>query len=118
MNRRKVLLAGCGGIAALGPANLAQASSEPIPGVDIIVKKKPPRKTITMQTGKEGLAVFKRLPAGEYDVNVRAGSGTAIRVTVTAGKQEPVMVSSKTGTAVTAIMLKETAAVRVLVEGL
>lgn len=116
MNRRDVLTVGCG-VIALGWASVAQATG-PIPGIDIIVQKKPGDKTVSVPTGKDGVAVFEGLLAGEYDVIVKPDRAPAFRTTVTVGTQKPLVMLSKAGSTVTPIILKEPASVRVLVEAL
>ena len=49
-----------------GFANFAMASV--IPGVDIIVRKKPPGKAIQVKTGADGTYKFTGLAPGTYDL--------------------------------------------------
>ena len=50
-----------------GFANFAMASV--IPGVDIIVRKKPPGKAIQVKTGADGTYKFTGLAPGTYDLS-------------------------------------------------
>jgi hypothetical protein len=47
----------------------AYAAVNPIPGVDIVVRKRPPRNTIPTQTDANGRFTYK-LEAGEYELAV------------------------------------------------
>jgi hypothetical protein len=49
----------------------ASATNEPIPGVDIIVKKNPGGKAKKDTTGKDGKFVFANLEAGKYLLSVK-----------------------------------------------
>jgi len=116
MNRRTAILATTALLLARVPA--AYAASEPIPGVDIIVRRKPPRgKAIApIQTDRQGMAAFAQLEPGSYDIVVQAGPKQAIRSTVTVGRQRPLVALSDRGNTVTAITLDAAASVQVLVE--
>lgn len=48
----------------------AQASNQPIPGIDVVVQKKPSGSAIRAITDKEGGFVFAGLKAGDYTIEV------------------------------------------------
>ena len=52
---------------------LPAAAEDPIPLIDVIVKKTPPGNAFTAQTNTNGRLIFKNLPAGNYVVTDRAG---------------------------------------------
>lgn len=59
------------GLALLLPGMAALATSNPIPGVDIIVKKNPgPSMAVTVPTDADGAYQFKGLAPGKYDLSV------------------------------------------------
>jgi hypothetical protein len=58
------------GLALLLPGAPALAAANPIPGVDIIVRKKPGGIPITIPTGADGTYQFKGLAPGNYDLFV------------------------------------------------
>lgn len=60
-----------------GFANFAQA--EVIPGIDIIVQKKPGGSAITVQTGADGSFNFTGLEAGNYELTAAWGANTPYR---------------------------------------
>jgi len=51
-------------------AGIASATPNPIPGVDIIVKKNPGGRVIHATTDKSGQFIFDNLPAGQYVLSV------------------------------------------------
>jgi hypothetical protein len=54
-----------------GSASIAQSINNPIPGVDIIVKKIPGGNPKPATTGKDGKFVFANLGAGKYLLSVK-----------------------------------------------
>lgn len=58
------------GLALLLPGAAALATSNPIPGVDIIVKKNPGGIAVSAPTGADGAYQFKGLAPGNYDLSV------------------------------------------------
>jgi hypothetical protein len=60
-------------LAAAGFAMPAAAYEDPIPLIDVIVKKTPPGNAFVAQTNRNGRLVFKNLPAGNYVVSDRSG---------------------------------------------
>jgi hypothetical protein len=52
-----------------GFANFAMAAINPIPGVDIIVRKSPGGIAIQVKTGADGTYKFTRLAPGTYDLS-------------------------------------------------
>lgn len=51
-----------------GFANFAMATNSPIPGVDIIVRKRPGGIAIQVKTGADGTYKFTQLAPGTYDL--------------------------------------------------
>lgn len=49
----------------------ALAANDPIPGIDIIVQKKPGGIAITSPTGPDGTYKFRGLTPGQYDLSVQ-----------------------------------------------
>ncbi|MES3040892.1 MAG: carboxypeptidase-like regulatory domain-containing protein [Pseudomonadota bacterium] len=70
------------GLALLLP-NAAVLASNPIPGIDIIVKKNPGSTRVSTPTGADGAYQFKGLAAGNYDLSV---NGQRVR-TISVGKK-------------------------------
>jgi len=60
-------------VAAVSLAGAAWAASDPIPGVDIIVRKNPGGSSMRTQTGRDGRFVIEGLSQGTYTIRV-AGS--------------------------------------------
>lgn len=58
------------GLALAFPGAVALASPNPIPGVDIIVKKNPGGIAVAVPTGEDGAYKFTGLAAGKYDLSV------------------------------------------------
>lgn len=58
------------GLALAFPGTVALATSNPIPGVDIIVKKNPGGIAVSVPTGADGAYKFTGLAAGKYDLSV------------------------------------------------
>ena len=50
-------------------AGQAVATEDPIPLIDVVVKKTPPGNAFTARTNSNGYLVFKSLAAGTYVVN-------------------------------------------------
>ena len=72
----KVALLAVFSLGLLAPGALA--SNEPIPGIDVVVKKKPSGTAIHVTTDKNGAFVFKNLPAGTYILSVNIPQQKAI----------------------------------------
>jgi len=73
MNLRKMILVAMAGAFVFADADvaLAQNQIEPIPGVDIIVKRKPPRgEALTGVSDALGRFAFRDVAAGQYEVTV------------------------------------------------
>ncbi len=84
------------GLALLLPGTAVLASSNPIPGVDIIVKKNPGHDyPITVPTDKNGTYKFTGLAAGNYDLSV--GGQRVQTVTVGANQGISGVLSSEPG---------------------
>jgi hypothetical protein len=84
----------------------------------LIVEKNPGEKSWTAQTDKTGMAIFESLEPGTYDVIVKSGKALVICSTATVGKSKGVETSSKEGTTIRPIALKENTMVRVVIVGL
>ncbi|MEP7317067.1 MAG: carboxypeptidase-like regulatory domain-containing protein [Sphingomicrobium sp.] len=83
MNIRKLIIVAMAGAFVLADANVALAQNQaipkpvlayqnlPIPGVDIIVKRKPPRgEALTAVSDASGRFAFKDVAAGQYELSV------------------------------------------------
>jgi len=68
------------GLALMCWASVAQAAIDPIPGVDIIVKKKPGGIIAADRTDKNGSFEFKNLPEGNYELTIPGKSPIPLRV--------------------------------------
>ena len=68
--KKQMILAAVFGVVlfGFGFANFAMASNNPIPGVDIIVRKRPGGIAIQVKTGADGAYKFTRLAPGTYDL--------------------------------------------------
>lgn len=70
--------------APTGPAKpMPNNSNNPIPGIDVVVRKKPAGNAITQTTGGDGTSTFRQLDAGTYDVALpKIPGGGAVSMTV------------------------------------
>ena len=68
--KKQMILSAVFGIVlfGFGFANFAMAGSNPIPGVDIIVRKRPGGIAIQVKTGADGTYKFTGLAPGTYDL--------------------------------------------------
>lgn len=70
-----LLLAGGSGFFS----TVALATEDPIPLIDVVVKKTPPGNGFTARTDRNGYLVFKWLAAGNYVVSGKNGATNTIR---------------------------------------
>ena len=68
--KKQMILSAVVGIVlfGFGFANFAMAANNPIPGVDIIVRKSPGGIAIQVKTGADGTYKFTQLAPGTYDL--------------------------------------------------
>ena len=58
-------------------------SNQPIPGIDVVVRKKPAGNAINQTTGGDGQTTFRQLEAGTYDVALpKLSGGGTVSMTV------------------------------------
>jgi hypothetical protein len=67
----------------------AWASTEPIPGVDVIVRKNPGGNAITVTTDKTGTFTFAGLAAGNYTLSITLRQAKAIISTTRSNIRHP-----------------------------
>ena len=65
--KKQMILSAVFGVVLFGFANFAIAA-DPIPGVDVIVRKKPGGIAIQVKTGADGTYKFTGLAPGTYDL--------------------------------------------------
>ncbi len=78
-------------------------SNQPIPGIDVVVRKKPAGNAINQTTGGDGQTTFRQLEAGNYDVALpKLSGGGTVSMTVfvngTPASRTDFPVGSSTGT--------------------
>src|SRR3989344_279989 len=79
---KKLILAAVFGVVLFGFGFVAftQAASDPIPGVDIIVRRDPGGIAITVKTGADGSYNLTGLTPGNYDINIPGQSVRSVTV--------------------------------------
>ena len=65
--KKQMILSAVFGVVLFG-FGFANFAAEPIPGVDVIVRKKPGGIAIQVKTGADGTYKFTRLAPGTYDL--------------------------------------------------
>ena len=68
----------------VGPSAMAQNNNNPIPGVDIIVRKNPGGIAVSAPTSKDGSYEFTGLEPGQYDLTV---GGQRVEQAITVGAE-------------------------------
>lgn len=90
--------------APTGPAKpQPNYSNNPIPGIDVVVEKKPAGNAVTQTTGGDGQTTFRQLEPGTYDVALpKLSGGGTVSMTVfvngTPASRTDFPVGSSTGT--------------------